>query len=51
MISGGWILWNAIAVCEMTKTWQTGNLKMNKDLGNPSRTSSVRGEKFGKKIF
>ena len=27
MLSGGWILWNAIAVCEMTKTsWQMGNL-------------------------
>ena len=34
MISGGWILCNAIAVCEMTKTsWQTGTLKMNEDLG------------------
>ena len=30
MMSGTRILWNAIAVCEMTKTsWQTGNLKMN----------------------
>ena len=52
VISGGWILWNAIAVCEMTKTsWQTGNLKMNEDLGKPSRTCFVRGENFGKKIF
>ena len=31
-ISGGWILLNAVAVCEMTKTsWQTENLKMNED--------------------
>ena len=43
MISGGRILWNAIAVCEMTETsWQTGNLKMNEDLWNPSRTCFVR---------
>ena len=35
MISGGWILWNAFAVCEMTKTsWQTGSLQMNEDLGS-----------------
>ena len=34
MISGGRILWNAIAVCEMTKTnWQTENLKMNEEFG------------------
>ena len=30
MTSGGRIQWNAIAICEMSKTsWQTGNLKMN----------------------
>ena len=52
MISGGRILWNATAVCEMTRTsWQTGYLKMNEDLGNPSRTCFVRGREFGKKIF
>ena len=52
MISGGWILWNAVAVCEMTKTsWQTGNLKMNEFLGNLSRTCFVRGGNFGKKMF
>ena len=45
MISGSRILWNAVAICEMTKTsWQTGKLKMNKDLGNPSGTCYVRGE-------
>ena len=28
------ILWNALAVCEMSKTsWQTGKLRMNEDLG------------------
>ena len=40
MKSGGQIQWNAIAICEMSKT---GNLKMNEDLGNPSRTCFVRG--------
>ena len=35
MKSGGQIPWNAIAICEMSKiSWQTGNLKMNEDLGN-----------------
>ena len=48
MISGGWILWNAI--CGMTKTsWQTGNLKMNEDLGNPYRTCFVRGRNLGRR--
>ena len=52
MISGGWILWNAVAICGMTKTsWQTGNLKMNENLVNPYRTCFVRGSEFGKKIF
>ena len=38
MISGGQILWNAIATCEMFKTsWQPGKLRMNEDLGNSSR--------------
>ena len=38
MKSGGQILWNAIAVCEMSKTsWQTGNLKMNQDVGTFKR--------------
>ena len=32
---GGQILWNAIAICEMSKiSWQTGKLCMNEDLGN-----------------
>ena len=48
MISGR-IQWNAITICKMTKTsWQTGNLRMNEDLGNPSRTCFVRGVNFGK---
>ena len=43
MISGGRILWNAKAVCAMTQTsCKTGNLKMNEDLVNPSRTCFVR---------
>ena len=30
MISGGRTLWNAFAICEMSKTsWQTGKLRMN----------------------
>ena len=38
MISGGQILWNAVAIFEMTKTsWQTRNLKMNEDLGDLSQ--------------
>ena len=46
MISG-WLLWNAVAVCEMTKTsWQTGNLTMNEDWENPSRTCFVLGCEF-----
>ena len=34
MESGGQIPWSAIAICEMSKTWQTGNLEMNEDLEN-----------------
>ena len=35
MISGGQFLWNAIAICEMSKTsWQTGKLGTNEDLVN-----------------
>ena len=50
MISGDRILRNAVAICEMTKTfWQTGNLKINEDLENPSRTCFARGESFRKK--
>ena len=38
MISGGRILWNAIAICERSKTsWQTGKLRMNEDPGNHSK--------------
>ena len=50
MISGDWILWNVSAVCERTKTsWQTGNLKMNEDLENPSRTCFVCREILGRR--
>ena len=38
MISGGQILWNAIAICDMSKNyWQTGKIRMNEDLGNLSK--------------
>ena len=46
MISGGQILWNAVAICEMTKTsWQTGNLKFGKKVlpRNLSRRCFHRG--------
>ena len=44
MICGGQILWNAIAVCETSKTsWQTGKFHMNEDLGIIHRTNySIR---------
>ena len=49
-ISGSRILWNAVAVCEMTKiSWQTGILKMNEDLGYPSGTCFVRGGILGRR--
>ena len=38
MKSGGQILWNAIAICEISKTsWQTGKLRTNEDSGNHSK--------------
>ena len=41
MRSGGQILWNAIAICEMSKTyWQTGRLLVKEDLGNHSKDQS-----------
>ena len=41
MISGGRILWNAIAICDMSRTsWQTGKLRMDEDLGNHSLDQS-----------
>ena len=47
MISGGRILWNAIAICGMAKTtWQTGNLKMNGDFGE-SFWDMISGESQG----
>ena len=50
MISGGQILWNAIAVCEMTKTsWQKGKLRMKDDLVNPSGTCFARGWTLGRR--
>ena len=50
MMSGGQIPWNAIAICEMTKTsWQTGKLKMKEDLENPSGTCFGRGVNSGRR--
>ena len=38
MISGGQILWNALAIGETSKTsWQTCKLRMNEDLENLSK--------------
>ena len=38
MRCGGQILWNANAICEMSKTsWQTGELHMKEDLENHSK--------------
>ena len=35
MKDGGLILWNAVAICEMSKTsWQTGKLRVKGDLEN-----------------
>ena len=35
---GGQILWNADAICEMSKTsWQIGKLSMKDDLENHSK--------------
>ena len=55
MISGGRILWNAVAICERTKTsWQTGHLKMNEEnpLENPGLGRALFAEgMFGKKIL
>ena len=41
MKDGGPILWNAIAVCEMSKTsWQKGKLFMKDDLQNHQRANN-----------
>ena len=38
MKGGGLILWNAVAICEMSKTSkQTGKLRMEDDLENHSK--------------
>ena len=45
MRSGGQIQWNAIAICEMSKTsWQTGKLLMKEDLGNHSKDQLFHSE-------
>ena len=43
MKNGGLILWNAIAICVVSKTsWQMGKLLMNGDLENHLRAQSFR---------
>ena len=38
-MSGGQFLWNAIAICDMSKTsWKKGKLRMKEDLVNLQRT-------------
>ena len=38
MKSGGLVLWNAIAICETSKTsWQSGKLRMKDDFENHSK--------------
>ena len=49
MISGGWILRNAVAICEMTKT--SGNLKRNEDLESFKDVLCSGSVFFWKKIF
>ena len=50
MISGGGFHGMLFAVGEMTKTsWQTGNLKMNEDLVNLSRTCFFRVVNLGRR--
>ena len=41
MKNGGQISWNAVAICEMSKTsWQTGKLHMKEDSENHSKDRS-----------
>ena len=51
-MSGGWILWSAVALCERTKTsWQTRNLKMNEDLVESFWDMPCSRWEFGKNMF
>ena len=48
MKDGGLLLWNAIAVREMSKTsWQTGKLRMKDDLENQRPSDSFN--RFGRR--
>ena len=47
MRNGGLILWNAVAVCDMSKTsWQTGKLRMTDDLKNHSKGQQFLSEQW-----
>ena len=51
MKNGGLIQWNAVAICEMSKTsWQKGKLRMKDDLENHNKDQS-RLHQFGKKVL
>ena len=52
MRSGGRILWNAIAICQMSKTsWQTGKLLGDKVLPGILQGYVLIAGEFGKEIF
>ena len=52
MIGGGLILWNAIIICEMSKTsWQTGKTPNERRLGESFQDMLCSRVEFGKKIF
>ena len=41
MKGGGQILWNAVAICEMSKiSWQMGKFRMSEDSGSQSKDQS-----------
>ena len=42
MKGGGHTLWNALAICEMSKTsWQKGKLLMNRRFGEPDKGPTI----------
>ena len=56
VMSGGRILWNAIAICETSEiSWQRGKLRMNEDLENLSKDQlfqdKARIHQFWKKVL
>ena len=45
MKNGGLILWNAVAICEMSKiSWQTRKLLMKEDVGTHSKDQLLHSE-------